>query len=425
MNSRYSKNGRSVFALCALLLPLAIAAFGQSGGVVGTVADPSGAPEPGVVVRAVSDGQELERAAVSDAQGSYALTGLAPGRYHLRVDQQGFQPFRRDAVEIPSAQVTVDIQLLLAEQRQSIAVVESPVQVETAGAQASSAISASQLASVPVNGRSFSDLVALAPGVVPASSRQPNAVVMSGCTAAPPSGDLNPGNLSAGGQRETSNAFEVNGSPAQEDFNMGAAIVPNLDSILELRVVTGNFDAERGNFGGAQVLLTTRSGAEQWHGSAFEYLRNTDLDARNYFAPERAQFGRNQFGGSVGGRVPGEPRLLLCRLPGRAPVPGHRDRPHRRAHPGRLRRRFLGRAQVPHRQGQRRLLGRPAGPATGLRRLARRTLLREREHFKRQFRADRFGGVAPPGGDRTALPFLRLRIDAPPCRRLEFKGYEG
>ena len=144
------------------------------------------------------------------------------------------------------------------------------------------------MTSVPLNGRSFTDLLAMQPGVIPASSQQPNAVVMSGCTAAPPSGDLNAGNLSVSGQRETSNGFAVNSSAVEEDFNNGTAVVPNLDSIQDLKVLTSNFDAEYGNFSGGQVLVTTKSGGNKLHGSAFEFLRNTALDSRNYFATSRA-----------------------------------------------------------------------------------------------------------------------------------------
>ncbi len=84
---------------------------------------------------------------------------------------------------------------------------------------------------------------------------------------------------------------------------MGAAIVPNLDSIQEFRVLTSNFAAEYGNFSGGQILVTTKSGTNELHGSAFEFLRNTNLDARNYFAADRATFDRNQFGGTLGGPI--------------------------------------------------------------------------------------------------------------------------
>ena len=126
---------------------------------------------------------------------------------------------------------------------------------------------------------------------------------MAGAASTPPSGDLDPGNLSVSGQRETTNGFMLNGSTVQEAFNMGTAIVPNLDSIQEFRVVTNNFDAEYGNYSGGQVIVATKSGGNQVHGSAFEFLRNTNLDARNYFSSDRAKFDRHQFGGTAGGPI--------------------------------------------------------------------------------------------------------------------------
>jgi len=160
-----------------------------------------------------------------------------------------------------------------------------------------------KITAVPLNGRSFTDLLALQPGVIPVSSQPANAIVMSGVSSISPSGDQNPGNTSITGQRETANGFMVNGSDVEEDLNMGAAIIPNLDSIDEFRVVTNNFDAEFGNFSGGQVIVVTKSGTSQWRGDAFEFLRNTTFDARNYFSPQRARFDRNQFGGTLGGPI--------------------------------------------------------------------------------------------------------------------------
>ena len=124
---------------------------------------------------------------------------------------------------------------------------------------------------------------------------------MTGVASTPPSGDANPGNLSISGQRESSNGFRVNGSDVEEDVNMGTSIVPNLDAIDSFRVLTSNFDAEYGDSSGGQVLVTTKAGTAHLHGSAFEFLRNTALDARNYFSQDRAAYRQNQFGGTVGG----------------------------------------------------------------------------------------------------------------------------
>jgi hypothetical protein len=103
------------------------------------------------------------------------------------------------------------------------------------------------------------------------------------------------------GQRETTNGFVLNGSSVQEDFNMGSALIPNLDSIQDFRVLTTNYDAEYGNYSGGQIVVTTKSGTNALHGSGFDFLRNTALDARNYFSSGRARYDQNQFGGTLGG----------------------------------------------------------------------------------------------------------------------------
>jgi hypothetical protein len=124
-----------------------------------------------------------------------------------------------------------------------------------------------------------------------------------GATVLNPSGTLNPGTISVNGQREFANYFNVNGSDAEEDVNAGTAIIPNLDAIAEFRIITSNFDAEYGEFSGGQISVITKSGTNAFHGSAFEFLRNTDLDARNYFSPTRGAFRQNQFGGTIGGPI--------------------------------------------------------------------------------------------------------------------------
>ena len=140
-------------------------------------------------------------------------------------------------------------------------------------------------------------------------------------------GDLNPGTISINGQREFSNAFIVNGSDAEEDVNMGTAIVPNLDSIDEFRILTNNFDAEYGEFSGGQIVVTTKSGGNTFHGNVFEFLRNTNLDARNYFSPTRGTFDQNQYGGTFGGPIHQEQNVFLRRLSGHT----HDPRPRYRA----------------------------------------------------------------------------------------------
>ena len=292
-----------VLLAAALLAPISSPA-GADGSIAGTVADPGGGVMVGVVVRARNTASGTVRESMTNGEGWYAFPALGEGTYDLSVAQAGFEAWERRGVVVNSeGGVRVDVRLALEAQKGAVMVTEEAAQVDTTATQGEERLTGRSMASLPVNGRSYTDLLALQPGVIPASSQQPNAVVMSGCTSAPPSGDLNPGNLSVSGQRETANGFLVNGGSVQEDFNMGAAVIPNLDSIQELLVLTDNFTAEYGNFSGGQVLVTTKSGTNEIHGSAFEFLRNTDLDARNFFALGRARFERNQFGGTAGGPI--------------------------------------------------------------------------------------------------------------------------
>ena len=213
---------------------------------------------------------------------------------------QGFAP--SDTALIGGAPLPA-VRLALASITQQVNVEGevSPAKLDPGDTQAGIVLSTKELSALPVNGRSVTDLLAVTPGVVPVASAQPNAVVMSGVASTPPSGDLNAGALSVSGQRETANAFRVNEADVQEDVNMGLAIVPTLDSISELKVLTGSFDAKLGNGSGGQVLMTTRSGTNRLHGSVYDYFRNTALDARSYFSSVRAPFHQNQFGGTLGG----------------------------------------------------------------------------------------------------------------------------
>jgi len=293
----------AALSLVALLICIpAIAATG--GSIAGTVSDASGAVMAQVTVVSRNTATGVEQATATNGAGFYAFPTLPSGQYELRIEHAGFKAHLQKGLQVTSdAALRVDVVLTVGARTESMTVADSTNQVETANTQMGDVIGGDKVTAIPVNGRSYTDLLALQPGVTPVSSKQPNAVVMSGCATAPPSGDLNPGDMSVSGQRETSNGFVVNGSSVQEDFNMFAAVIPNLDSIQEFRVLTSNFDAEYGNFSGGQVVVTTKAGTNDMHGSAFEFARNTNLAARNYFAPARAKYDRQQFGGTFGGAI--------------------------------------------------------------------------------------------------------------------------
>jgi Carboxypeptidase regulatory-like domain len=292
----------AIFFYLLLILWFAPMAAAQPGySVQGRVSDASGAVIPGadVTLRPPSAGPLI---AVSDAQGSFLFSLEDPGTFQLEVRAPGFLPHVEPVVLTAGAPAaTLVVTLKVDGSSQTVEVTADALAAETTSTQLGESLDTRKIESVPLNGRSFTDLMAVQPGIVPQNTAQPGAVVMTGVASTPPSGDANPGNLSISGQREASNGFRVNGADVEEDVNMGTSIVPNLDAIDSFRVLTSNFDAEYGNSSGGQILVVTKSGQAKLHGSAFEFLRNTALDARNYFSQDRAAYRQNQFGASLGG----------------------------------------------------------------------------------------------------------------------------
>ena len=269
----------------------------------GTVSDPSGAVVPSASVSIQSVGNTDTKTTQTDDKGGFEFM-LPPGRYRIDIAATGFGPYEQDGIKVDAAvPLRLNVVLQVEAHQETVEVNAAGSELDLSSTQVGEAMGQEKLLAVPLNGRSFTDLLGLQAGVIPQSSKQSNAVVMSGCTTTPPSGDLNPGDVSVSGQRETANGFAVNGSSVEEDFNNIASVVPNLDSIAEFSVLTSNFGAEYGNFSGGQVVVTTKTGTNDLHGSAFEFFRNTNFDATNYLARERAAYDRNQFGGTLGGHI--------------------------------------------------------------------------------------------------------------------------
>lgn len=293
------------FLFLAFIMPSASDSWaGVGGSVSGTVKDASNAVVPGATVEATNVDTGVQQQVATNDQGFYSFPDLPVGRYNISIEKAGFKPYRRTGIAIDAnSSVIVDAAVEIGEQAQAVTVKESAVHAETSDTQMGEVLSGTKMTAVPLNGRSYTDLLALQPGVVPATSLTSNTQQDVGVSALSPSGDLNPGTISINGQREFANAFIVNGSDAEEDVNSGSAIIPNLDSIAEFRILTSNFDAEYGEHSGGQINVVTKSGTNEFHGDAFDFLRNTDLDARNYFSPTRGTFDQNQFGGTFGGPI--------------------------------------------------------------------------------------------------------------------------
>ena len=294
-------------SLLCLLLLLGLpgrSSAGVGGSISGTTRDTSGAAIAQAAVSVVDTDTGVRQSATTDARGTYTFPVLPMGNYVLEVNHPGFKPYRRTAITLDAnGALLINIVLQVGQRTDAITVSDNAAHVETSSSQMGEVIAGSTMTGVPLNGRSYTDLLALQSGVAPSTSITSSTVQDVGASAFSPSGDLNSGNISINGQREFANSFTVNGSDVEEDVNMGTAIIPNLESIAEFRILTNNFDAEYGEYSGGQIQVITKSGSNAFHGDVFEFLRNTNLDARNYFSPARGSFDQNQFGGTLGGPV--------------------------------------------------------------------------------------------------------------------------
>src|SRR5260370_20734568 len=282
------------------------AARAEVGGkITGVVRDQTGSVIPGAAVVATNTQTGLKQTATTDQDGVFTFPVLLVGQYQIDVAADAFQPFRKTGlvIDINSALV-LDVTLQVKEQDQSIVVTESAAQVETTDTQLGQVLGSKKVTEIPLNGRSYTDLFAPQVGVTPlTTSGAGNSTSGGGFGTVPVAGATNTGQFSTTGQREEANGFSLNGASVQEGIGQQAGIIPNLDSIAEFRILTSNTDSEYGNYSGGLINVVTKSGGNAFHGSAFEFLRNTDLDAKNYFSTRRSVFQQNQYGGTVGGPI--------------------------------------------------------------------------------------------------------------------------
>jgi hypothetical protein len=287
----------SIFVIVSMFLAPSVLLADVTGSILGIVHDQSQAVIKGAHITVTNTQTNLSLQTVSNEDGSYRFLALPVGSYKLNATSTGFEQFNAtDIVVKVNDQLRFDISLTVGSVQQEVSVAAGAVQVETESTQLGDVIDSKKMLALPLNGRSYLDLLGLQAGVVPVTSGsiQQDRPVSGGYSTSV-------GNLSVNGQRETSNAFLVNGGDVSEGRNLGAGLVPNLDSIEEFRLITNSFDAEYGKFSGAVMNAITKSGTNRIHGDGFEYLRNEDFDARNYFDPTRGELRRNQFGYAVGG----------------------------------------------------------------------------------------------------------------------------
>jgi hypothetical protein len=291
-----------VMLLGVLILPARVHAQ-ATGQINGIVTDTSGGVLPGVVIEAISDATGASRTALSGTDGLYTIPLLAPGSYTVKASLSGFKTAQRDSVRVTVTETArVAFQLEVGQLSETITVSAEATLVETSNATHGIVIDEQKVVDLPLNGRNFTQLGTLIPGVV-----------------APPgglggqSGDATPGgfgNATGGfnvnGMRNQSNNFLMDGATNNDTFNTGFVLRPPPDAIQEFKILTHAFSAEYGRNAGSVVNVVTKSGTNTMSGAVWEFNRSDGLNARNYFAPQnqpKPELQQNQFGGSFGGPI--------------------------------------------------------------------------------------------------------------------------
>src|SRR3984885_1873540 len=292
-----------VFVVVSMLLLPSMLLADVTGSINGVVRDPSQAVIKGAKVTVTNTQTNLSQHTVTAEDGSYRFLALPVGSYTVNVTTPGFQQFNAtDIVLKVNDQLRIDVALKVGNIQEQMSVQADATQVETESTQLGDVIDSKKMLALPLNGRSYLDLLGLQAGVAPSGSVTIGGDSGTGARAV--SGYIqNAGNVSVNGQRETANAFLVNGGDVSEGRNLGAGLVPNLDSVEEFRLITNSFDAEYGKFSGAVMNAITKSGTNGFHGDVFEFLRNDAMDAKNYFLTSvpKTELHRHQFGFTAGG----------------------------------------------------------------------------------------------------------------------------
>ena len=283
--------GMSVVLCLILFSGNPVSAQTTTGSIYGTVSDPSGAVIPNAVVTVRNVQTGITHTAQSNGSGNYVFPALDPGDYTVSTQVKGFQAQTQTGIRLDANQnVHVSFTLQTGSQSQTVTVSAATTLVDTRESQLGNTVDQKRIEDLPLNGRNAYDLVQLVPGVTHYS-------------AAATIGDQNGTQFSDNGIRSNYDTFYLDGGFDTEIFRNGGNLIPNPDALQEFRILTGNFDAEFGRDPGGVVNMITRSGTNQYHGLAYDYLRNNVLNAKNYFNNEVTPLKQNQFGGNFGGPI--------------------------------------------------------------------------------------------------------------------------
>jgi hypothetical protein len=284
---------RNLLAL-SVFACLSLSAQQITGNIRGTVTDPSGAVIRGATVTARQTETGLSRTATTDRNGNYVLLELPVGHYNLQVRDKGFQEYVQDGITLNvNETAAVPARLAIGSEKEQVLVSADAALVEPTVTSMGKVVEQQELEDLPLNGRNFSQLGLLQPGVVPLTP----GIAEAG-------GSLRSGQAYAvNGQRPESNNFLIDGANNFNGVDGGFVLKPPVDAISEFRIITLNANAEFGGALGSTTNIITRSGTNHIHGTLWEFLRNDAVDANNYFAQTKEPLKQNQFGATVGGPI--------------------------------------------------------------------------------------------------------------------------
>ncbi len=299
MGRRMSNLRRLAFALVAViagvsLISLNLAGQQITGSIRGTVVDPSGAIVQAATVTAKQIETGLTRVAVTDHQGEYVLVELPIGHYQLETQAKGFQTYLQQGISLDvNETATVGIRLKVGSETQQVEVSANAALVQSTVSSLGEAVMEREILDLPLDGRNFSQLGLLQPGVVP---------LTAGLLEAGGPARQNQA-YAVDGQRPESNNFMIDGADNESSVDGGFVLKPPIDAIAEFKILSHNANAEFGRNTGSTTNIVTRSGSNSFHGAAWEFLRNDAMDSSDYFTQSVQPLKQNQFGATFGGPI--------------------------------------------------------------------------------------------------------------------------
>jgi hypothetical protein len=278
---------------CVLLLGMNVALWGQgaTATVTGRVTDATGAILPGSNVTITDTATNVQHKTATNNAGEYNVPLLPPGTYRVEVEAKGFKSEAQTGITLQVGQtVGLNYKLELGEVSQTVQVEGAAVQLQTQSAETGVVVPNTQIIELPLNGRQYYSLVQLTPGTYPPAQNSSLSFR---------------GGFNVAGSSEVANNFRLDGFNNNDPATSSPAFAPSLDGIQEFNLLTGVYSAQYGTYSGGQVLVVSKSGTNEIHGTAFDYIRNQVLDAQNFFngPTSKPSFVRNEFGGTVGGPI--------------------------------------------------------------------------------------------------------------------------